>query len=48
MAIEAGLTNRRVSLRGFTYSLNTRWHKRALAVFLVIVLAHWSRSSSYP
>ena len=27
---------------GFLENLNTRWHKRALQAFLVIVLLHWA------
>ena len=27
---------------GFLYNLNTIWHKRALQLFLLIVLAHWA------
>ena len=30
------------SSAGFYESLNTRWHKRALQAFLVIVLLHWA------
>ena len=27
---------------GFFEKLNTRWHERALQVFMFIVLAHWA------
>ncbi len=27
---------------GFSEKLNTRWHERALQVFMFVVLAHWA------